>query len=381
MFAFLDKLLPAGPGSPTRRQRPLGLESLWGDRPLGRAASQPVGVRPELEHLEERAVPSATSISAVTDLNHNQVVYVVGDANHIWSHDKDGWHYIGGVALPSNPVVSASVSPSGSAEVFTIGTDHALWKYDGSWHYCGGYCTQISANCRDVCGALGWDSHSPFRWDSTNGWIYLGGWADDISTGEDFAGAGMQDVLWATTSAHDLWVNDGSWRMIGSPLQESGPNTGKPRGATSPQATMDGHVFFVSTDGDNAVYEYHHGDGHNVFLRTYGGILGPIATGAYVYRESTGKLCNSWGAYVEGRLAGGQESVFVYCPMLSPGWKSVGNQAARLAGNQFAGKGYNDTYYDTAGTQNNVFYIIAKDGTVWANDNYGWHGYGGLAVH
>jgi hypothetical protein len=361
MLAFLDKLLSAGRHTSTSWKSPVGLECLWGDCLLGRAAPRPVGVRPELEHLEERAVPSATTISAVTDPTHNQVVYVVGDGNHVWSHDNSGWHYVGGVVYNDYPTVSASVSPSGTAEVFVVGTDHGLWKYDGSWHSYAGYVTRISANLHDVCYVMDGNG-APWKLDSA-GWHYLGGYVTDISAGQwtvlTPSGWTTIDELWGTDGWGHVWRNDGSdasaWVNLGG-------------WASSLAATTNGSCFVMG--GGSVLWEF---DRTNFWQRYAPLPFGPadsgtasFATGVVGYHarntdEAFAITYSGFSIWEYGIHSGDIVS-----------WTGYDGSAVRIAGNRFDGD-----VHDTAGTANRVFYVVDANGTTWAHDTGGWHNYGG----
>jgi hypothetical protein len=358
MFTMFSKRGGAASGRPVGWRRSLSLEALGGDRLLAHGSPhRPTSVRPEVEHLEERAVPAITAytISAVTDLSYNHVVYVVGAGYHVYSHDNSGWHDLApGVVAPTNPVVSASVSPAGKAEVFVIGTDHALWKYDGSWHNEGGYCTQISANLNDACYAVGGDNSSPYKWDST-GWHSLGGGVRHISAGESWAADGSPiDVLWAVDNSWQVWMNDGSWHFMGGVARDLKANT----------------------LGDSC---YALGSDWGVWQSVYGtwqqlGMSDSVTTlGAGV----VGVANRNWRVAYITDLG---DSVWV--SGTGGGWLHYGTPTPQLGvqlvvGNQFAGKTYESARYDNTGTKSGLFYVVAADGTTWACDDYGWHNYGG----
>jgi hypothetical protein len=366
MFAMRTKRGGAARARPAGWRRCLGVEALGGDRLLGRAASWPAGARPELEHLEERAVPSVTTISMVTDNTYNQVAYVVGQANHIWAHDKAGWHDTGGVADPAAPQVSASMSKAGKAEVFTIGTDHGLWKYDGTWHSYAGYATQISANLLDTCYAIG-SGGSVWRFDNSFGWQSLAGYATDISAGTTWqvhAGGRVEydDDLWATDAGYQLWeYGYHGWEAHGG---------GVLPGTLS--ASQDGLCFAVGS-GDHGVWLYEHRW---------------VSLGGYMSQVSAG---------VDGQ--GGANGVFPVAISAADSsvavrfkdWTSYAGAALHVAGNEWLFSSQlgipgdprspgDPRFYDTTGTANNAFYVVAPDHTVWSHDTSGWHNHGGWAL-
>jgi hypothetical protein len=114
--------------------------------------SRPRAVRPQLERLDDRLVPTVSSaITTTYSWGAVHDFYVIDQTTHqvvdLGIETGNGWTYqyrrdLGGPQAPHKVgSVSASINPAtGSAEVFALDSDGALWLFNGSgtWKDLGG---------------------------------------------------------------------------------------------------------------------------------------------------------------------------------------------------------------------------------------------------
>jgi hypothetical protein len=327
MFDLLRRCL--APAARWRTWTPGG-----GQTPARRGA-----VRPGLEQLERRDVPSATTC-LVTDAMHNQVEYTIGADHSVWSHDNNGWHPLGGYAT----ALSGSVSASGQAEVYAIGADQSVWKNDGSWHSLGGMALALSADLHDRVYAIGAD-HAVYKNDGS--WHGLGGYALNVSASEreeNMAGQMVEvDEVYAIGADHGVYKNDGSWHSLGG-------------FATAISATQDDKVYAIGSD--HGLYKNDgswHALGGSV-MAISAGVVGEDNEGIEMNEDVCDVIADDHSVWMRS----------------DAGWQSFGGYATQIAANQFAGASN-----DTSGTHNGLFYAVGPDHADYSHDDGGWHNNGG----
>jgi Beta-lactamase enzyme family len=206
--------------------------------------------------------PYFAGASSVISNSNRQDVFVRGPAGNVYQRmwlagNFAGWVDVGGSTV-SDPD-AASPAPDAFPEVFSIGTDsavwHAMWLNNRwTWFSVGGLCTSGPASvysgptrldvfCRGTDGHL-WTNtwRQPSGW---SGWSSVGGF---ITSDPDAASAGDADTLTVVARGLDnaLWMftaNAGTWsyQSLGG-ICTSGP------GATfSGPDRLD--VFCMGTDG------------------------------------------------------------------------------------------------------------------------------------
>jgi hypothetical protein len=193
-------------------------------------------VRPQLEQLDDRLVPSVTSGISTTHswrwmqwTNHDFFAIDAGSHQAVRYEIASPWETNSRTPLygPQVTDVSASVDPAtGNAEVFALGTDGALWRCDsnGTWHGLGGKYQLLSAT-RDgqVYAETNYPGYLSVRLiNGSGGYTDLGSpvangtsYAVDISAGVGYWG---QDQVFAIGPNGGLFVNPsntpGDWRLI-----------------------------------------------------------------------------------------------------------------------------------------------------------------------
>ena len=200
------------------------------------APARPRAVRPQLERLDDRLVPSTTS--AVTTTHHygyhsytSHDLYAIDNNNQVvdywtnqWGHSKS---LLGAPANTGITDVSASIDPgTGNAEVFALGQDHRLYLCDGygTWHNFGGAYRGISATRDGQVYAVTSDG-SDVRLVNGNGNTTADLGAPDDGTGPYASHSIAASVGWfggdevfAIGGGGEIYVNSagspGGWRLV-----------------------------------------------------------------------------------------------------------------------------------------------------------------------
>jgi hypothetical protein len=341
----------------------------------GPAPRRPRAVRPQLEQLDDRLVPSVTS--AITTTN-----YWVGTTHELYAIDQATGHLI---EFTANPywgqtrtdwggwvtAVSASVDPStGGAEVFALGGGGSLWRCDsyGQWH-------ELSSNAYDSISA------------TRDGQVYAAGnyflgnriqlfhadgsmtdlgnpngsptVVDAIAAGTDRYG---NDEVFAAQGGLYVGNNSGSWQTI---------DTSREYGYLS--ATPSGGLFAADVEG-NHVYHFTQ---HQIWIFSYwtaDDITAGLPTTSGVASLSPG----SAGNFSADTDASGQDELYVvaYGPDWGinlyrwdqGSWQQFDSNVSTVAA---AGSGY---FFDV-----NPYNPYGNAGEAWAFDpnGAGWIDLGG----
>ncbi len=215
------------------------MKSLWnwlrrGARTRPARSHQPV--RPQLEQLDERLVPSATSAvttyhpaGVFTLIDHD--LYAIDQATQQAVDFRTGTFLspsrtpLGG---PRVSAVSASVDPAtGYAEVFARATDGSLWLCDshGAWHDFGGWYKGLSATRDGHVYAVTGDGSDVRYLDSAGGDADLGA-PNDVYNDGPYAGSSLaagvgwfgSNEVFAIGPDGAIYVNSvnapGYWRQV-----------------------------------------------------------------------------------------------------------------------------------------------------------------------
>jgi hypothetical protein len=193
-------------------------------------ASAPQRVRLELEAMEERMVPSASSLDmhAVKDNFGSAVFYTKFGSTQNGLHEKDasgadhwllspGWYRS----------MSAGVDRSGRADLFLTGSDHSMWEHNSSgWHnlFAPETMTEFAAVKGDRVYAVGadramWEYSPPIYF----GKFHFGGW-------QRLSGPGTVQYLDAVTQTSGIdsvfairqdgslqKYSQGNWQWLATP--------------------------------------------------------------------------------------------------------------------------------------------------------------------
>ncbi len=312
---------PSTPRRPAPSPRSFlpGLEGLGGAFSPAPAA-RPRPVRPEVEILEQRNLPSSSgSLSAIQDNFGNHVVYSIGADHAVWENvNSSGWFSQGGYVID----LSAGLDAGGHAEVFAIGSDHSPWLRDGAgWHALGGYVIDLSGSWNNEVYAIAGD-HTPWVHNAQTGWHNLGGYVLQLSAGLDYVG---QDEVWAIAGDHSVWLNDANgWHCLGG-------------WAAQLSATLTNSVYAIGSD-------------HSVWWTNLSS--GWYGLGGYALQIASGVES---GDHMDEVFAIGANHD-LECRD-DTGWRGLGGYVTNISGT----------------AQDDMVYATALDHSVWLNQANGWH--------